>query len=315
MLPRIQSLTAIARLRSRFSSESAEFLPNSYWTPWSSAMQADRGQMSSTLSIPEVYHSAGVKGLDTLRKSGYNGPMKIAMIGTGYVGLVSGACLADAGNAVICVDKDKAKIDRLRCGSVPFYYEPGLSDIVTHNQCAGRLTFTTDADLAIKAATIVFIAVGTPSTPDGHADLGQVRDVATQIGEALNDDKIIVVKSTVPPGTTDMLKDWITEVSNGRAVQHRQQSGVPEGRNGRGRLHAAGPGCDRDAGPGGGESHADAVRPVHQDRGTNPDAGSGQRRDEQVRCERDAGHANLIHERDRESVRQGTAATSTACGR
>ncbi len=112
--------------------------------------------------------------------------MRVAMIGSGYVGLVSGACFADFGHDVICVDKDKAKIDSLRGGEVPIY-EPGLTELVAANAKAGRLTFTTDIDLAVKDADAVFIAVGTPSRRgDGHADLSYVYAAAKEIAGALS---------------------------------------------------------------------------------------------------------------------------------
>ena len=108
--------------------------------------------------------------------------MRVAMIGSGYVGLVSGACFADFGHQVICVDKDKTKIAALNAGEVPIY-EPGLTDLVAANAKAGRLTFTTDLPAAVASADAVFIAVGTPSRRgDGHADLTYVFDAAREIG-------------------------------------------------------------------------------------------------------------------------------------
>ncbi len=129
--------------------------------------------------------------------------MKIAMIGTGYVGLVSGTCFADVGHDVVCVDKDQAKIDALLAGHMPIF-EPGLDALVAANVAAGRLSFTTDLPTGIAGADAVFIAVGTPSrAEDGHADLSYVYAAAREIGENLAHDCVIVTKSTVPVGTGD----------------------------------------------------------------------------------------------------------------
>ncbi len=129
--------------------------------------------------------------------------MKIAMVGSGYVGLVSGACFADFGHDVVCIDKDQSKIDRLHDGVMPIY-EPGLAELVGANVKAGRLTFTTSLAEGIKGADAIFIAVGTPSRRgDGHADLSFVYAVAKEIGESLANDAVIVTKSTVPVGTGD----------------------------------------------------------------------------------------------------------------
>ena len=127
--------------------------------------------------------------------------MKIAMIGTGYVGLVSGVCFSDFGHEVVCVDKDPAKIDRLRDGHVPIF-EPGLEDLMAKNVAAGRLAFTLDLAQAVDGADAVFIAVGTPTRRgDGHADLTYVMSAAEEIGRALTGYAVIVTKSTVPVGT------------------------------------------------------------------------------------------------------------------
>jgi UDPglucose 6-dehydrogenase len=131
--------------------------------------------------------------------------MRIAMIGTGYVGLVSGACFSEFGVAVTCVDKDESKIERLTRGEIPIF-EPGLDQLVASNAAAGRLTFTTDLKAAVKGADAVFIAVGTPSRRgDGHADLSYVFAAAAEIGEAVagcaNERTVVVTKSTVPVGT------------------------------------------------------------------------------------------------------------------
>ncbi len=129
--------------------------------------------------------------------------MKIAMVGSGYVGLVSGACFADFGHEVVCIDKDQSKIDRLQEGVMPIY-EPGLEGLVETNVNAGRLSFTTSLADGIKGAGAIFIAVGTPSRRgDGHADLSFVYAVAKEVGESLANDAVVVTKSTVPVGTGD----------------------------------------------------------------------------------------------------------------
>jgi UDPglucose 6-dehydrogenase len=137
--------------------------------------------------------------------------MRVAMIGSGYVGLVSGACFADFGHEVTCVDKDKVKIDALNGGTVPIY-EPGLADLVAANVKAGRLKFTTNLPAAVKDAGAVFIAVGTPSRRgDGHADLSFVYDAAREIAAALDGFTVVVTKSTVPVGTGDEVERIIRE--------------------------------------------------------------------------------------------------------
>jgi UDPglucose 6-dehydrogenase len=136
--------------------------------------------------------------------------MKITIIGTGYVGLVSGACLADVGNDVLCLDLDPAKIATLEAGGLPIH-EPGLEDIVRRNVAAGRLHFTTDVDRAVRFGTIQFIAVGTPPDEDGSADLQYVLAAARNIGQRMTDYKLVVDKSTVPVGTADKVKAAIAE--------------------------------------------------------------------------------------------------------
>ncbi len=130
------------------------------------------------------------------------------MIGTGYVGLVSGACLADFGNTVWCVDIDEGRIKTLRSGGIPIY-EPILKDIVTRNTSAGRLFFTTDLGDAVKNSEVIFIAVGTPPLPDGSSDLSHVFDASRELAGFLNDYKVVVQKSTVPVGTTRQVADVI----------------------------------------------------------------------------------------------------------
>ncbi len=131
--------------------------------------------------------------------------MNITIFGTGYVGLVTGACLADVGHNVLCMDVDKAKIEKLENGQIPIF-EPGLESIVKHTVAAGRLSFTTNAEAAVKHGVLQFIAVGTPPDEDGSADLQYVTAVARSIGQYMDDYKVVVDKSTVPVGTADKVR-------------------------------------------------------------------------------------------------------------
>jgi UDPglucose 6-dehydrogenase len=138
--------------------------------------------------------------------------MKIAMIGTGYVGLVSGVCFSDFGHEVVCVDKDPRKIDMLESGKVPIF-EPGLDQLMAKNVSAGRLSFTGDLKAAVNGADAIFIAVGTPTRRgDGHADLTYVMAAAEEIAEAMTDYAVVVTKSTVPVGTNRQVKQIIRKV-------------------------------------------------------------------------------------------------------
>ena len=139
--------------------------------------------------------------------------MNIAVVGTGYVGLVTGACFAGSGNNVICVDIDESKVESLKNGVIPFF-EPGLEDVVKTNIDEGRLSFTTDAKSAIENSSIIFIAVGTPQSENGAADITYVLNVAKTIGEHINNYKIVVTKSTVPVGTTEKVRDTIKSNSD-----------------------------------------------------------------------------------------------------
>ena len=136
--------------------------------------------------------------------------MNISIIGTGYVGLVTGTCLADFGLSVTCVDQDERKINLLNSSGVPIY-EPNLAPLIEKNISAGRLTFTTDLKNAVKQSKVIFIAVGTPSNNDGSANLKQIEKVAQQIATSLNDYKVIVNKSTVPIGTAAKIKEIINK--------------------------------------------------------------------------------------------------------
>lgn len=144
--------------------------------------------------------------------------MKISMIGTGYVGLVTGACLADAGNQVLCLDLDAAKIKVLQDGGIPIH-EPGLLEVVQKNVAAGRLRFTTSVDESVAFGLVQFIAVGTPPDEDGSADLQYVVAAARAIGQRMTSEKIVVDKSTVPVGTADRVRTAIAEELGKRGEQ------------------------------------------------------------------------------------------------
>jgi UDPglucose 6-dehydrogenase len=143
--------------------------------------------------------------------------MKIGMIGTGYVGLVTGTCFAESGNDVICVDKDEKKIENLKNGIIPIY-EPGLEDLVTRNTEEERLTFTTSLEEAVEKSLVLFIAVGTPPDEDGSADLQHVLAVARGIGQNMTEYRIVVDKSTVPVGTGEKVRKAIQEELDKRGV-------------------------------------------------------------------------------------------------
>lgn len=145
--------------------------------------------------------------------------MKISVIGSGYVGLVAGACFAESGNNVTCVDIDEAKIESLKQGIIPIY-EPGLKEMVQRNSAEGRLSFTTDLETAVKTSLINFIAVGTPPGEDGSADLQYVIDVARNIGRHMQGYKIVVDKSTVPVGTADKVRLAVQEELDRRGVSY-----------------------------------------------------------------------------------------------
>ena len=142
--------------------------------------------------------------------------MRVTIFGTGYVGLVTGTCLADAGHQVCCVDIDQSKIDQLNQGQIPIY-EPGLDALVRNSSSSGRLSFSTDAAEAVNQSELVFIAVGTPPDEDGSADLSHVLAVARQIAQSMDSDKIVVTKSTVPVGTSDKVRAEIEAILAERA--------------------------------------------------------------------------------------------------
>src|SRR5579883_1674891 len=144
--------------------------------------------------------------------------MRITIFGSGYVGLVTGACLADAGNHVVCVDVDARKVERLKQGDIPIH-EPGLDVLVRRNQEAGRLTFTTEAKAAVEHGQFQLIAVGTPPDEDGSADLRHVLAVARTIGEHMREYKVVITKSTVPVGTADKVREAVTQALAARGAQ------------------------------------------------------------------------------------------------
>ena len=144
--------------------------------------------------------------------------MKITVIGSGYVGLVSGACLADVGNEVLCLDLDNRRIDTLQSGGIPIY-EPGLKEVVDRNVAAGRLRFTADVEQAVRFGTVQFVAVGTPPEEDGTADLQYVVAATRSIGRHMTGYKLIVNKSTVPVGTADRVRSAVAEELGRRGLE------------------------------------------------------------------------------------------------
>ncbi len=144
--------------------------------------------------------------------------MKVTVFGSGYVGLVTGACFAEAGNHVVCVDIDAGKVARLREGEIPIH-EPGLDDLVRRNQDKGRLRFTTSAEEGVAHGLFQFIAVGTPPEEDGSADLSHVLAVAETIGRHMTDYRIVVDKSTVPVGTADRVRERIEHTIGERGAK------------------------------------------------------------------------------------------------
>jgi UDPglucose 6-dehydrogenase len=145
--------------------------------------------------------------------------MKVTIVGSGYVGLVTGACLAEVGNQVLCLDVDAAKIATLNGGGIPIH-EPGLLEMVTRNRAAGRIAFTTDVERAVAYSDIQFIAVGTPPDEDGSADLRHVTAAARNVGRHMNGFKVIVDKSTVPVGTADKVRAAVADELGKRGVDH-----------------------------------------------------------------------------------------------
>ncbi|MDP6981335.1 MAG: UDP-glucose/GDP-mannose dehydrogenase family protein [Myxococcota bacterium] len=154
--------------------------------------------------------------------------MNVAVIGTGYVGLVTGACFSEFGVQVVCVDKDADKIAALRRGQMPIY-EPGLEDLVTRNVREGRLSFSSDTPESVQNALVVFIAVGTPAADDGSTNLRFIEAVAREIGQCINGYKVIVTKSTVPVGTAKKVRKWVQEEVDARGSEaHFSVASNPE---------------------------------------------------------------------------------------
>src|SRR5512138_1214591 len=143
--------------------------------------------------------------------------MRLTIFGSGYVGLVTGACFAEVGNNVLCVDIDQRKVEMLKRGESPIY-EPGLDELLKKNLAAGRINFTTNAEEGVKHGLFQFIAVGTPPDEDGSADLRYVLAVAESIGKHLSEYRIIVDKSTVPVGTADKVKNKIAQTLKARGA-------------------------------------------------------------------------------------------------
>ena len=227
--------------------------------------------------------------------------MKISVVGTGYVGLVVGACLAENGHEVICVDKDEAKVRALQKGKIPIY-EPGLEELVKRNRVEKRLSFTTLLPRAVRQTQIIFIAVGTPEAEDGSADLQHVLGVARDVARAMNGYKVIVDKSTVPVGTAEKVREVIRRETT-HPVQRRQQPRVPEaGRRGQ-RLPQARSRRDWRRRPARRRADEGALRALHPHRRADHGDGLRQRRAVQVRRERDARDPHLVHERSRARLR------------
>ena len=161
--------------------------------------------------------------------------MKITIVGSGYVGLVTGACLAEVGNHVVCLDVDAKKIDILNHGGIPIH-EPGLLEMVARNRAAGRISFTTDVEKAVAHGEVQFIAVGTPPDEDGSADLKYVTAAARNIGRYMTGFKVVIDKSTVPVGTADKVAAAVNDELGKRGVAHPftvvSNPGVPQGRRG-----------------------------------------------------------------------------------
>ncbi len=143
--------------------------------------------------------------------------MKVVVLGTGYVGLVSGTCFADTGNHVTCIDIDQRKVEMLSRGEVPIY-EPGLAELVQRNAAAGRLKFTTQVEQAVPQASVVFLAVGTPQHDDGSANLSYLLAAAESIAPLLSPQAVVVIKSTVPVGTNAKLAARLAEAA-GREIE------------------------------------------------------------------------------------------------
>ena len=227
--------------------------------------------------------------------------MKIAVVGTGYVGLVTGTCLAESGNDVVCIDKVAAKIEMLRAGKIPIY-EPGLAELVHRNARDGRLTFTTDLADGIAEAELVFIAVGTPQGDDGGADLEGIWAVGREIARNLNGPKTIVIKSTVPVGTNAELARRMAEITEvpfdvASNPEFLKEGAAIDDFNKPDRVVV---GARR---PEVFEQFQRPLRPVPPDRAAVPDDDARVGRDDQVRRQLHAGDQDQLHQRDGQPLR------------
>jgi len=220
--------------------------------------------------------------------------MKITVIGTGYVGLVTGTCFAESGHDVLCVDNDQQKIARLLDGEVPIY-EPGLEELIRRNTADGRLRFTTDLKTAIDGARIAFIAVGTPQAHDGSADLSAVRAVAKEIGQAMTAPLIVVNKSTVPVGTARLVTEILEENTKHDVQVVSNPEFLKEGAAiddfMRPDRVVIGTTSDEVA-----AVMKDLYSSIHANTETDHHYGSALSGDDQVRFERDAGYEDQLHE-------------------
>ena len=229
--------------------------------------------------------------------------MKIAVVGTGYVGLVAGACLAESGNDVVCVDNDDDKVRMLRRGKMPFY-EPGLEELVRRNRSEGRLTFTSTLPKAVRASAVIFIAVGTPQGEDGSADVNQVlerRARHRQGDEWLQGDR----RQEHGARRNERSRSRGDPARNDAPVQRRQQPGVPQAGCGGRRLHEARSRRHWRRRSEGRRNDARALQPVHAHRRAHHGDGLCKRRAVEVRCQCHAGDAHFVHERDCQCLRAG----------
>jgi hypothetical protein len=234
--------------------------------------------------------------------------MRIAMIGTGYVGLVSGVCFSDFGHDVVCVDKDPGKIEHARTRRGPDL-RTGPRQLMAKNVEAGRLSFTTDLASAVDGADAVFIAVGTPTRRgDGHADLSYVMAAAEEIAAALTGYAVIVIKSTVPVGTNRKVKQAVAKAARGR-VRRRLEPGIPARRRGDRRFHAPRPRGGRRPDRARRRGHGRDLPPALPARFPDRHHRSGKRRDDQVRRQRVPRHEDHLHQRDRRACANASAPT------
>ena len=220
--------------------------------------------------------------------------MKIAVIGTGYVGLVTSTCLAESGNEVAGIDKDQRKIDVLLSGRLPIY-EPGLLELVQRNTRDGRMSFTTDLAKACAGARLIFVAVGTPQSHDGASDLSNIWAVIDALA-GVSCSGANRRPQEHGPGRHQPHGRGTAASALRPAGRCGQQPGVPQGRRGGGRFHAAGPGGGRRAPAGSRRSSQGVVCPLPADRAAVPGHVARKRRDDQVRGQRHAGDQDQLHQ-------------------